>query len=204
MPRPRRTGLTVDRLRPLLTTPVGAGGGRRGDAGEAAVLVPLFEEGGEARVVLTRRAATLRSHRGEVSFPGGRADPGEDLVAAALREAAEEVSLDAGIVEVIGALGQLQTISSRALITPYVGIVAQRPVLEPNPHEVDRVFDVSLADLLADGVHRTEIWGLGTTEIEVQFFDLPADIVWGATARILVDLLGRVTGTRVGGWPLLG
>lgn len=176
----------------------------QGQEPRAAVLVALFEERGETRVVLTRRASTLRSHRGEVSFPGGRADPGEALVDAALREACEEVALDPAAVEIIGALGQLRTVSSQALITPFVGVLAQRPALQANPEEVERVFDVALAELLADGLHRTEMWGLPPAELEIQFFDLPGDTVWGATARILVDLLGRVTRTRVGGWPLLG
>ncbi len=158
------------------------------------MLVALFEEDAEARVILTRRAATLRSHRSEVSFPGGRVDPGETLVGAAVREACEEVSLDPDSVEIIGSLGPLTTVSSRARITPFVGMLARRPSLKGNPTEVERVFDVALAELLADGTHRTERWGEAPNDIEMQFFDLPGDIIWGATARVLVDLLRRITG----------
>src|SRR3954454_19434603 len=93
----------------------------------AAVLVPLFEEDGETRVILTRRAAHLRSHTGEVSFPGGRLEPGEGALAGALREAHEEIGLDPGEVEVLGQLAPLATVSSGSRITPFVGAVARRP-----------------------------------------------------------------------------
>ena len=160
----------------------------------SAVLAALFEEAGETRVVLTRRASTLSSHQSEVSFPGGRVDPGETLVAAALREAWEEVALDPTLVEVIGELTPLTTYTSRAFVSPFVGVLATRPWLRPNPTEVEVVFDVALADLLADGVHRTEEWGLGGEENrELHFFHLPGDIVWGATGRLLFEMLTRVT-----------
>src|SRR3954452_4179112 len=82
----------------------------------AAVLIPLFEEDGEARVILTRRAAHLRHHTGEVSFPGGRLDEGEEALVAALREASEEIGLDPAQVEILGQLAPLTTWSSAALI----------------------------------------------------------------------------------------
>jgi 8-oxo-dGTP pyrophosphatase MutT (NUDIX family) len=159
----------------------------------AAVLVPLFEEDGQARVILTRRAAHLRSHTGEVSFPGGRLEPEESPLTAALREAAEEVGLDPGAVEILGQLEPLATLSSRSGITPFVGVLAARPVLTPNPHEVEHAFDVSLAELLDPAVYREERWDTPWADDRpVHFFDLPDDIVWGATARILHQLLELV------------
>ncbi len=169
----------------------------------AAVLVPLFEDDGETRVVLTRRAAHLRTHTGEVSFPGGRLDAGESPEAGALREAAEEVGLDSVQVEVLGRLTPLATFSSGATITPVVGILPGPPRLVANPHEVEHVFDVALADLAADGVFREERWVVpGRTlsvaesgedgSFPVWFFELPHDTVWGATARMLVELLRLV------------
>jgi len=169
----------------------------------AAVLVPLFERGGETRVVLTRRAAHLRTHTGEVSFPGGRLDAGESPEAGALREAAEEVGLDPGQVEVIGRLTPLSTFSSGATITPVVGVLPDAPRLTANPHEVEHVFDVSLAELAADGVFREERWVVPGRPMPVVdsgedgsfpvwFFELPHDTVWGATARMLVELLRLV------------
>jgi 8-oxo-dGTP pyrophosphatase MutT (NUDIX family) len=197
LPAPRRTSLSLARVREALTTPVDSGAVRAGEP-ESAVLVALFDEAGETRVVLTRRAATLRRHRHEVSFPGGAVEPGEALVAAALREANEEVGLDPATVELIGTLDRLTTVSSRARITPFVGVLEQRPVLVGNPSEVERVFDVALTDLMAQGVHSSEHWGHhpGGPEVELHFFALPGDIVWGATARVLTDLLWRVTSAQ--------
>lgn len=160
----------------------------RGDP--AAVLVPLFEEDGQARVILTRRSDRLRSHTGEVAFPGGRLEPGEAPLAAALREAGEEVGLVARDVEILGQLEPLATLSSRSGITPFVGVLAGRPTLHPNPHEVEHAFDVALAELMEESVYREERWDTEWAEDRpVHFFDLPHDIVWGATARILHSLL---------------
>ncbi|HLM97218.1 MAG TPA: CoA pyrophosphatase [Acidimicrobiales bacterium] len=169
----------------------------------AAVLVPLFERDGETRVVLTRRAAHLRTHTGEVSFPGGRLDSGETPETGALREAAEEVGLDPAQVEVVGRLTPLATFSSGSTITPVVGVLPGAPRLTANPHEVEHVFDVSLADLAADGVFREERWVVPGRPMPVAdagedgsfpvwFFELPHDTVWGATARMLVELLRLV------------
>ena len=159
----------------------------------SAVLVPLFEEAGETRVVLTRRASTLSTHRSEVSFPGGRVETGEPLVEAALREAWEEVGLDPALVEVIGTLTPMTTYTSASLVHPFVGVLRGRTELHANPSEVEVVFDVSLADLLADGVHRSEQWGFDGADRELHFFELPGDIVWGATGRMLWELLVKVT-----------
>jgi 8-oxo-dGTP pyrophosphatase MutT (NUDIX family) len=156
----------------------------------AAVLVPLFEEAGETSVILTRRSSRLRSHTGEVSFPGGRVDPGEAPLAAALREASEEIGLAPDEVEIVGQLSALSTISSAAAITPFVGALARRPLLNPNPAEVERVFDVSLAELASDGVYHEELWELPEMGWRhMNFFQLAGDTVWGATARMLRELL---------------
>jgi 8-oxo-dGTP pyrophosphatase MutT (NUDIX family) len=163
-------------------------------ARQAAVLAALFEEAGEARVILTRRAAHLRSHTGEVSFPGGRLDEGdEDALAAALRESTEEVGLDPAMVEIIGELSPLATVGSRAAITPFVGVLPTRPTLTPNPAEVELAFDVALAELMRDGVFSEERWRwAGQEDRPMYFFDLPDDTIWGATARMLYELLELV------------
>ncbi len=156
----------------------------------AAVLCALFDEDNEARVVLTRRSSRLRSHTGEVSFPGGRLDPGEAPIAAALREASEEVGLDPASVDILGQLSPLSTFSSQAIITPFVGVLPGRPLLHPNPAEVERAFDVPLAELVREGVYTEELWELpGAGWRALNFFHLIGDTVWGATARILRELL---------------
>jgi 8-oxo-dGTP pyrophosphatase MutT (NUDIX family) len=161
-------------------------------AGSSAVLVPLFEEAGEARVVLTRRAAHLRKHPGEVSFPGGHLDASETPEAAALREAAEEVGLDRASVELIGRLTPITTFSLGDAITPVVGILTSRPKFLANPSEVQRVFDVALSELAAAEVFREERFEVLDKWYPVFFFDLYGETVYGATARILVELLRLV------------
>jgi 8-oxo-dGTP pyrophosphatase MutT (NUDIX family) len=161
----------------------------------AAVLVPLFEAGGETRVVLTRRPDTMPSHRGDVAFPGGKVHPEIDptLLDAALREAEEEIGLVRAEVEVVAELDTISTVTSRFLVAPFVGVVASPPVLRPDPREVARVFDVALSDLMADGVHRVEHWGTGVLTRDVHIFELDDETVWGLTARILSGFLTLLT-----------
>ena len=160
----------------------------------AAVLASLFQEDGEARVILTRRASHLRSHTLEVSFPGGRIEDGETAVEAALREAQEEIALDSSVIDIVGTLTPISTLAARSGITPIVGFLPARPVLVANPDEVELVFDVSLATLLSDGIFAEERWDTPWgDDRQINFFYLPHDIVWGATARILRELLELLT-----------
>ena len=159
----------------------------------AAVLAAFFEEDGEARVVLTRRASHLRSHTHEVSFPGGRIEEGEEPVAAALREADEEIALDTSEIDIVGFLTPISTLAATSGITPVVGFLPGRPDVDANPNEVEFVFDVSLSQLLADGVFEEERWDTPWgNDRQINFFYLPHDIIWGATARILRELLELV------------
>jgi 8-oxo-dGTP pyrophosphatase MutT (NUDIX family) len=161
----------------------------------SAVLCALFDEGGEAHVVLTRRSSKLRSHTHQVSFPGGRLDPGEEAVDAALREAREEVGIDPAGVEVVGRLSFVRTVTSSAPITPFVGLMSARPVLSPNPAEVERAFTVPLLELTEAGVYREELWEFPDgLERPMHFFELIGDTVWGATARMLYELLDLLFG----------
>lgn len=162
----------------------------------SAVLVALFEEDGETRVVLTRRSTALREHSGQISFPGGRMEPGEGVWEAAGREAAEEVGMDPEDLAAVGWLHPVTTYSSRSLILPVVGLLPGRPDLEGNPHEVARVFDVSLAELAAEGAFTEELWRIPALEgrgqggdYAVYFYDVADENVWGATARMLTELL---------------
>ena len=159
----------------------------------AAVLCALFDEDGEAEVVLTRRSARLRSHTSEVSFPGGRLDPGEAPLDAALREAHEEVGLDPSTVDVLGRSATRRTTVHPAPIVPFVGALPTRPVLYPNPAEVERAFTVPLLELSAPEVYREELWILPSGgERPMHFFELIGDTVWGATAIMLRELLDVV------------
>jgi 8-oxo-dGTP pyrophosphatase MutT (NUDIX family) len=159
----------------------------------AAVLCALFDEARQAHVVLTRRSSRLRSHTHQVSFPGGRIDRGELPLAAALREAHEEVGLEPASVQVIGELAHLCTLANPAPITPFVAVLPGRPVLHPNPAEVERAFTVPLVELIDPEVYREEFWVFPDgSERSIHFFELWGDTVWGATARMLRELLDLV------------
>ena len=162
----------------------------------SAVLVPLYEQAGGVHVVLTRRSPDLRVHSGEVSFPGGRQDAGEELADTARREALEEVALEPERVEIVGQLDHLSTISSDSFIVPFVGLIGGgRPELVPNPGEVDAVLHVALSELMLPEVYREERWNIFGQQRSIFFFELYGDTVWGATAAMLRQLLGLVTGT---------
>lgn len=164
----------------------------------SAVLVPLYEHEGEPYVILTRRAWHLRNHQGEVSFPGGRLDPGETIHEAALREADEEIALDSSSAEVVGELDHLVTFTSGASIAPVVAVLPGQPDLIPSPAEVDAILHVRLHEFLALDVYREELWDWEGVARPLWFFELLGDTVWGATAAILRNLLALSTGVRSG------
>lgn len=161
----------------------------------SAVLAALYEHDGEVWVILTRRSAALRVHSGEVSFPGGGQDHGEDLHDTATREACEEIGLEPASVHFIGELDHLSTITSDSFIVPYVAVLDGRPELHPNPAEVAAVLHVRLSELLDPDVFREERWDLFGTDRPMSFFELEGDTVWGATGSMLRQLLGFATGT---------
>jgi len=162
------------------------------EARPSAVLVLLADGHNGAEVLLTRRSNFLRNHSGEVSFPGGRLDPGETATEAALREANEEVGLDPDSVEVIGELDHLATVVSRSHVVPVVGRLRAPVDLAPTSMEVERVMWVALADLVRTDTYRVERWHLPPTERLLYFFELDDETVWGLTAVVLTDLLRRL------------
>lgn len=167
----------------------------------AAVLAPLYEDDGELFVVLTRRTWGMRSHSGEVSFPGGRSDAADaDLWQTALRESREEIALDTEQVSLLGELDHLSTVTSRSFIVPYVAALPGRPDTKASPDEVDAVLHVPVAELLDPSIYREERWELPWAENRpIFFFELVGDTVWGATGAMLRQLLGLITGTLTRG-----
>jgi 8-oxo-dGTP pyrophosphatase MutT (NUDIX family) len=155
----------------------------------AAVLVPLLEKDGAPHVLLTRRRGDLRHHPGQVSFPGGRVEQGEEACAAALREAHEEIALDPARVDVLGRLDETLVLASAFRLTPWVGVVPYPCAYVGHPAEVEEILIVPLTALVAPGVHRTEEHDAYGERLVVHFYDLPEATVWGATARVLDKLL---------------
>lgn len=171
-----------------------------GDMRPSAVLALLAPSERGDELLLTRRSLEMNNHSGEVSFAGGRLDPGENATDAALREAYEEVGLNPDLVTVHGELGHFGTWASMSYIVPVVATVERPLTLRPQTGEVDRVFWVPLSDLTRPGVHHSERWWFDKFPIEererdIHFFELfepYQETVWGATARMLVDLLDRL------------
>jgi 8-oxo-dGTP pyrophosphatase MutT (NUDIX family) len=160
----------------------------------AAVLMPLFEADGETHVVLIKRPDTMPSHQGEIAFPGGKFEPDvdPDLRFTALREAHEEIGLPPERVEVVAQLDGIGTVASRFTITPYVGFLPGRPDYAPNPREVVRILEVPISELLDPDIYEQERWDTWIDDLDVHFFHLDDETVWGATARILTSFLAHL------------
>jgi 8-oxo-dGTP pyrophosphatase MutT (NUDIX family) len=167
------------------------------DTRPGAVLLPILAGGPRPRLVFTRRTETMSRHAGEISFPGGLADPGEGLAAAALREAQEELGLTPSDVELVGALPPVHTHVSGILIAPFVGLVDANPRFTPNAAEIAAVLEFPLDELSAVGAEREFEWEGRSFQTFV--YELEGHVIWGATARILwslFELLGRTPAAR--------
>ena len=157
----------------------------------AAVLVPLYRLDGEIHVVFTRRRDDLRRHPGEVSFPGGRREPGDaDLVQTALRETEEEIGLAPAAVQVAGALRPTPTIATGYAIYPFVGVIEAGSQWTISPAEVASVLELTVTELRV-GYGRRRLLRRGLP-IRTDTFVVGDELIWGATARILQDLLDRL------------
>jgi 8-oxo-dGTP pyrophosphatase MutT (NUDIX family) len=158
---------------------------------DAAVLVPLYTDGGELHAVFTRRRDDLRRHAGEISFPGGRQDePDEDLRRTALREAEEEIGLAAADVELAGALPPVGTFVTAYRVYPFVGVIRPGHAWTPQPTEVEEVLELSLPDLVR-GHEDRRLFRKGVP-IKMATYTVDGHLVWGATARIVQSLLERL------------
>jgi 8-oxo-dGTP pyrophosphatase MutT (NUDIX family) len=165
--------------------------GRRGT--QAAVLLALYGWPDEPGLIFTERRADLRRHAGEISFPGGRQDADDaDLAATALREAQEEIALDPAAVELAGALVPVSTFVTGYRVHPFVGTVPQPGELglQPSPTEVETVLTFSL-ELLREGYEMRRLVRRGVP-IHTPTYEVEGQLIWGATARILGDLLQRL------------
>ena len=154
----------------------------------AAVLVAVIDHPGAPSVLFTRRTAHLKAHSGQISFPGGRAEPGDPSVEfTALREAQEEIGLPPGKVEVIVALPEYFT-RTGFRVTPVVGVVKPPLELVPDAREVDEIFEVPLGFLLDPVNHRRASRVIGERTAHYYEIEHNGRVIWGATAGMLVNL----------------
>ncbi len=182
---------TVDRLRDVLLSPQEAAELDAPGTKDAAVLVPLYLDGDELHAVFTKRRDDLRRHAGEISFPGGRQDePDEDLRFTALREAEEEIGLPTYDVELVGALAPVGTFVTNYKIHPFVGMIDAGKTWELQPTEVEIVLELKLRDLVRG--HEMKRLIRRGVPIKTPTYTVDGNFIWGATARIVQDLLDRV------------
>ncbi len=159
---------------------------------EAAALAYVFEQGGLLRMPLTLRHPDLREHRGQVSLPGGRLDPGESLLEAALREAREEIALDTRPAESLGLLSPVHVPVTHTILYVHVARGPAPAALTPRPSEVERIEVVALRDLLDPALRKRCTLNIQGQSVDVPYFDVGGLFLWGATAMALSELAERL------------
>ena len=157
---------------------------------QAAVLIAITDRD-EPGVLLTVRREDMRTHAGQVAFPGGRVDPGEDAILAALREAQEEVLLDPAAVEIVGAIEPYRTVTG-FVVTPVLGVIPPDLPLAPHEHEVADLFEAPLAFLLDPANQRLQSALLQGRERHYYEIVWNGRRIWGATAAMIVNLSRRL------------
>jgi 8-oxo-dGTP pyrophosphatase MutT (NUDIX family) len=189
--------LTMDEL--VAVTRVRLAGRQRrvvvgGPLVKAAVLVPIVDRG-EPFLVFAKRTDRVGTHRGQISFPGGRVDPSDaGFLDAALRESEEEIGLPRAAVEPLGALDDTETVATQFIITPFVGVVRAPVAWQPDGHEIEKIIEVPLAALRDLANLRVEYRERDGVLHEVLFWDYQGETIWGATARILKQYLDVLDG----------
>jgi 8-oxo-dGTP pyrophosphatase MutT (NUDIX family) len=150
------------------------------------VLILLYEDQGVIKFPLIKRPDYLGAHGGQVSLPGGKAEPEEDAVATALRECQEEIGVMQHSVTVLGKLSDFFVIPSNYIVTPIVASITSRPLFKPDPYEVSRILEARLSDLTREGAMKEkEILAAGKYRMIAPHFEIENEVVWGATAMIL-------------------
>jgi 8-oxo-dGTP pyrophosphatase MutT (NUDIX family) len=161
------------------------------DAREASVLVPLYVDAGELWVVLTKRTESLPSHKGQIAFPGGGRELGEDAWAAALRETHEEIGIAAEKVLKLGQLDETD-LPSGFRVLPCVGALPFPFQTRANPHEIAEVFAIPVSAFASPGLVEERRVRLDGRERMLRIYHIGGRQIWGATARILQNLLQRL------------
>jgi 8-oxo-dGTP pyrophosphatase MutT (NUDIX family) len=150
------------------------------------VLILLYERNGKVKFPLIKRPEYTGAHSGQVSLPGGKAEPGESIIETALREGEEEIGIRRDSVEVLGVLSDFFVIPSNFLVTPVVGVMHSIPVFRPDEKEVAKILEGSIDDILHSGaIRQKEILAAGKFRMMAPHFEIESEIVWGATAMML-------------------
>ena len=165
---------------------------KTGSPHQGGVLLLLYPNSGQLTFALTRRTETLGNHRGQISLPGGRRDAGETLAETALRETHEELGLHLEPTHLLGRLASLYIPPSDFEIHPFIAYVSQRPHLVPAPTEVAELIEVPLGQLLNPAVFREEEWIIRQVPVDVPYYLLGGQQVWGATAMVLSEMEQRL------------
>lgn len=151
-----------------------------------SVLILLYEEDGNIKFPLIKRPQYLGAHSGQVSLPGGKAEPGETIIETALREGEEEIGIHASEVNVLGTLSEFFVMPSNFMVTPVVGFLQGSPQFRADQHEVERILQADMQDLLRmDAIREKEILAAGRFQMLAPHFEIEHEIVWGATAMML-------------------
>ncbi len=156
----------------------------------AAVMLPLFEEGGDYRLVFTKRTETVNYHKGQISFPGGKPHPDDkSLLDTAVRETWEEIGLRPKDAEILGELDDIATYTTNFVISPYVAAIPYPHRFKANPAEVQEIIEVPLAVLLDKRNFEEEMLNVGGRPILQYFYHYGDHVIYGATARIVKHFL---------------
>lgn len=164
---------------------------------QAGVLLLLYPLDGRLHVVLTKRTEDLKTHKGQISLPGGGVEAGEVPAAAALREAHEELGVVSESVAVLGKLTPLYLPPSNYFVHPVVAYAALRPAFLPDPREVAEVLEVPLAALLDADTVAEETWDLRGVDTRVPYYRVGPHKVWGATAMVLAEMAAVVSAIQL-------
>ena len=175
---------SLEQFRPLQVT-------RENYERSSSVMIPLYEEGKQVHMILTRRSKLMRHHTSEISFPGGNSEPEDtDEWSTAKREAYEEINLDPALPRKIGTLDSFVTVGSKSFVTPVIATLEGRPELKANPNEVEKILHIPLSELLLPEVYHEEVWELRDgQQRSIHFFELIGDTVWGATGSMIKQFL---------------
>jgi 8-oxo-dGTP pyrophosphatase MutT (NUDIX family) len=159
------------------------------DARRSGVVLLLYPIADRPHVVLTVRDSKLLHHAGQVSLPGGAVEPNESIEEAALREAQEEVGVDPDLLRIVGALSPLHVPVSGYVLHPRVAVADERPTWRPGTHEVARVLEASLERLRDPAILEVEVRKYSERPVDVPYFRLDGEKIWGATAMVLSEFL---------------